>query len=141
LVTKSGGSTDTATRHGKYYFDGYALTNTANPVAATLTASDNMSNSASIPAYLAKTAEAFAYDLDGNLTSDGRWNYTYDAENRLITMETISAAVTAGDTRRKLTFTYDYLGRRVQKLVQSGWNGSSTPRPTAMRSSCGTAGC
>ncbi len=31
-------------------------------------------------------AENFGYDLDGNLTSDGRWTYTWDAENRLISM-------------------------------------------------------
>jgi len=30
-------------------------------------------------AFLAGTPEAFGYDLDGNLTSDGRWTYTWDA--------------------------------------------------------------
>ncbi len=34
--------------------------------------------------WLPATPEVFGYDLDGNLTSDGRWNYTWDAENRLI---------------------------------------------------------
>jgi hypothetical protein len=28
--------------------------------------------------FVPKTAETFVYDLDGNLTSDGRWNYTWD---------------------------------------------------------------
>ena len=31
---------------------------------------------------LAKTQETFLYDADGNLTNDGRWIYTWDAENR-----------------------------------------------------------
>ena len=31
--------------------------------------------------------EPFAYDADGNTLSDGRWNYTWDAENRLTKME------------------------------------------------------
>jgi hypothetical protein len=95
LVTKSGsGSTDTATRQGTYYFDAYALTNTSVPVAGTLTASDGP-NSSNVPAYLAKTAEVFSYDLDGNLLSDGRWDYTYDAENRITRMQSTSAAATA----------------------------------------------
>ncbi len=38
--------------------------------------------------WLLKTEpEAFSFDLDGNLTSDGRWTYTWDAENRLIAMQ------------------------------------------------------
>lgn len=35
------------------------------------------------------------YDADGNLSSDGRWTYTWDAENRLIKMEKSAAAVAA----------------------------------------------
>ena len=123
-VTRSGGGTDTAARHGQYFFDGYSVTNTSNPLFYTLTVSDGTTNT-NVPAYIAKTAEPFSYDDDGNLLSDGRWNYIYDAENRLLTMETIPAAVTAGVTRQKLTFAYDYLGRRVSKVVQSGWTGSS----------------
>jgi len=30
-----------------------------------------------------KTPEVFLHDADGNLTNDGRWNLTWDAENRL----------------------------------------------------------
>ena len=33
--------------------------------------------------FVPKTPEQFAYDSDGNLTNDGRWAYTWDAENRL----------------------------------------------------------
>jgi RHS repeat-associated protein len=123
-VSKSGGSTDTATRHGQYFFDGYGLTNTSTPPYATLTVSDGTTNT-NVLAYIAKTAEPFSYDDDGNLKSDGRWNYTYDGENRLITAETIPAAVTAGVTRQLLTYGYDYLGRRVLRGCASGWNGSA----------------
>jgi RHS repeat-associated protein len=49
-----------------------------------------------------------AHDADGNLTEDGTWTYTYDGENRLQSMSK------SGQT---LTFTYDYLGRRIRKLV------------------------
>ncbi len=122
-VAKSGGPTDTATRHGNYFFDAYGLTNTSAPIFSTLTITG--SGTATLPAYVEKTPQALTYDDDGNLTSDGRWNFTYDGENRPITAETTAAAVTAGVTRQKLTLGYDHLGRRIVKGRESGWNGSA----------------
>jgi len=40
--------------------------------------------------FVPRTPEPFSYDLDGNMTSDGRWNYTWDAENRLVKVESRS---------------------------------------------------
>jgi hypothetical protein len=37
--------------------------------------------------WLPPAQEALTYDLDGNLTGDARWTYTWDAENRLTAME------------------------------------------------------
>ena len=79
--------------------------------------------------FLPKTPEVFVHDRDGNLTQDGRWNYSWDAENRLIAMETRPELVQiAGglpvEKRTKLQFGYDFAGRRVQKKV-STWNGSA----------------
>ena len=69
--------------------------------------------------YVPQATETYAYDFDGNLTQDGRWVYTWDAENRLTSMTAIAAApVTA---KRKLDFAYDYMGRRVEKKVYD-WN-------------------
>lgn len=56
------------------------------------------------------------YDADGNLTNDGIWSYSWDGENRLIRLTTVAAAST-GYPQITLTFRYDYLGRRVEKLV------------------------
>ena len=39
--------------------------------------------------FLASHPEKFDYDEDGNLLFDGRWEYTWDAENRLIRAEEI----------------------------------------------------
>lgn len=58
--------------------------------------------------------ETFGYDADGNLTSDERFTYTWDAENRLTAVQPVSQPV-AGDVR--LEYVYDYLGRRVEKRV------------------------
>ncbi len=55
--------------------------------------------------YVAKSPEQFTYDADGNLLSDGRWNYTWDAENRLVKMESLTNAPSGSKLR--LEFTYD----------------------------------
>jgi RHS repeat-associated protein len=66
--------------------------------------------------------QKYHYDLDGNLTDDGIWTYTWDAENRLIRVQTTAGAMAlAAPWRpfpgRRIEFTYDYLGRRVGKRV------------------------
>ena len=76
--------------------------------------------------YVPQTPESYDYDEDGNLTLDGRWSYTWDAENRLIEMETIGSASTVGAPKQKLTFSYDALSRRIAKQVYSWDTGSST---------------
>lgn len=77
-------------------------------------------------ALMAPLHQVFSYDADGNLKGDGIWDYTYDAENRLIALETTSTAkqVLPTSLLMRLEFEYDYLGRRVQKRVWSGWDGT-----------------
>jgi RHS repeat-associated protein len=99
--------------------DGYVLVDAFKFVPETLTP---------LPIYLAQTPEVFSYDDDGNLISDGRWQYFYDGENRLIRMESRTTVSTS--RRRKLTFTYDYLGRRVKKAVYT-WNTSTSAYNTS----------
>ena len=69
------------------------------------------------------------YDEDGNLKSDGRWDYLWDAENRLIQMKASAAALAAatasGIPCQKLDFAYDSQGRRVSKTVSTSTNGTT----------------
>ena len=67
-----------------------------------------------------KNPRTSSYDPDGNLTSDGRRAYTWDAENRLIGL---TANTTVGP-QYQLAFAYDAKGRRIQKIV-SLWNPST----------------
>jgi RHS repeat-associated protein len=53
------------------------------------------------------------YDLNGNLTYDGSFTYTYDPENRLLT---------ANNGTTSASYAYDPLGRRESKTV----NGTAT---------------
>jgi RHS repeat-associated protein len=71
--------------------------------------------------YMPPKNEALYYSWEhGNLTGDSRWLYDWDAENRLISMETTSTAVAAGVPKQRLEFTYDSESRRVRK-VRKGW--------------------
>ena len=123
------------TRKTNYYRAQLTLNNSAGPVWQSVTnlavlnqgtnpdiVTNNIAN-----AILPQTPENFVYDLDGNLTSDGLWTYSWDAENRLTHMTNTTALPTAA--RKKLDFTYDYMGRRVQKIVSTysgGWVPMST---------------
>src|SRR5205085_6578257 len=72
--------------------------------------------------FLARTPELFSYDGDGNLLTDGRWTNSWDAENRLVNLTSLSNAPTG--SKFKLDLTYDYLGRRMQKIVSTN-NGTA----------------
>ena len=72
--------------------------------------------------FLPATPETFLHDPDGNLTNDGRFSYTWDAENRLTTA-TSQTNAPAG-SKRKLTFEYDHQGRRV-RLGVSVWTNNN----------------
>ncbi len=53
------------------------------------------------------SGQAYTYDANGNLLSDGTRTYSWDAENRLI------GVTFAGDPDRTVTYAYDGIGRRI----------------------------
>ena len=61
------------------------------------------------------------YDDDGNLLSDGLWDYTWNGENRLIAAETVATIPNAYPVKKG--YVYDYQGRRV---VESRWEFDET---------------
>ena len=72
--------------------------------------------------FVARTPETFMNDADGKLTLNGRWNYTWDAENRLIKVE--SRPDTPSSSWRRIEWTFDTLGRRIQQ-VTSIWTNNA----------------
>jgi len=110
-------------RKGDYYRTQLPLTNSASAVYQSVTnlAVQNEGTNQDIIAsnvgsiFLPQNPESFTYDADGNLTQDGRWTYTWDAENRPIGMTNITGVPSAA--QMGLTFGYDYKGRRVSKIV------------------------
>jgi RHS repeat-associated protein len=109
----------TAWRKAEYFWSSINLNNSGSAQWQTPTiVSANYNASGGI--YAPSTPEQFSYDLDGNLTTDGRWNYTWDGENRLKSM-TVN---TSAGPQYQLTFVYDAKGRRIQKNVAE-YNGSA----------------
>ncbi len=108
-VTVNGVATDRKLE----YFHGPAGTNNASHPAWLNVAVAGGGNNVTGHLYVAQSPEQFQYDLDGNLTNDGRWAYTWDAENRLIGM-TVNTNV---GPQYQLSFVYDSQGRRIQKIV------------------------
>jgi RHS repeat-associated protein len=109
----------TADRWQKYFDQVLGYDNSTDPVYDEFVVAETGQSSYDRAVFLPEDEEEFAYDADGNLTQDGKWTYTWDAENRLATMETRSdlPMLTWGLDFLKIEFDYDYLGRRVQKRV------------------------
>ena len=126
-------------RHGPYFAGTVAVSNTNNPVnqpVATVGVKPEASGTDVVTTstgavYVAQTPESFSYDLDGNLTSDGHWTYQWDAENRLIQMDTLTTATNCVPNQR-LKFTYDWQGRRSEKMLlqRTGTNDYATVSTT-----------
>ena len=122
LVTVNGQS---AYRHGEYFRYEFTTNNSSASVYPSVTNHAVLgagTNTVTGNTFLPKDPEAFAYDADGNQTADGRWAMTWDGENRLVTMIGHSGLPDAA--RKSITFNYDWVGRRISKVV-SNWTGSA----------------
>jgi RHS repeat-associated protein len=123
------GSTNGVSRRGEYFHREITVTNASGPVWTGVTVS---SGGGSTNGGLASPGaqQSLSYDEDGNLTGDGIWAYRWDGENRLVEMTMTNIGYVPASQRKKLEFVYDFMGRRVQKVV-SAWNGSAfTNGPT-----------
>ena len=111
---------------GSYFRQEVAAQNAASSVFTNIVIiAADVTNTAAVvrTTVVPKTPEVFQYDLDGNLTQDGQWNYTWDAESRLIHMESLAGTV-PDNFRLQLDFASDWQGRRIAKTV-SLWNPNS----------------
>jgi len=121
IVISINGSTQAFYRNSEYF---QAVGNAGNsggsvwtPVLVTATRGGRtVQQPASAPGHVLVPAasQTFTPDLDGNLLSDCLWNYTWDAENRLISMD----CLVSGPTNQHLAFEYDWRGRRIRKTVK-----------------------
>ncbi len=87
---------------------------TVYPAAATQTATYNNLNQLTN-----LSGQALTFDADGNVTSDGLRNYTWDAENRLV------GITYPGQSGKATAFSYDGLSRRTA-IASTPTGGGST---------------
>ena len=137
-VTVNGLATD---RHGPWWHHAFEVDNAASAAYTQAVVSavynppgtndPDVVASATGNVFVARTPEAFTYDADGNLTSDGRFTYAWDAENRLVSVETASN-LPAIVPRVRLSHAYDYQSRRIaterETWSGAGWQPAGTNR-------------
>jgi RHS repeat-associated protein len=133
-VEDQGAATNTATvtvngaaayQKGNYYRGELAVDNSSSPLYLAITNQGTLDTSSAFingHVLVAQTPETNSYDADGNLTQDGKWTYMWDAENRLIGMQSLSTIPAAA--KRQMIYAYDDQGRRIYAKIME-WNTSS----------------
>jgi RHS repeat-associated protein len=113
-----------ASRKGDYFWRFLSVNNAYGAVSqdvsvrATPAGGGTYSPAVTGKAVLPPATEYFVHDADGNLTEDGLWTYTWDSENRLVAMQ--GRGWGNGEGTKQLVFSYDWMGRRIRKLVRQG---------------------
>jgi RHS repeat-associated protein len=110
-------------RHSEYFRQEITADNSSTPLWQAVNVSATNETSVSGHQFVPRTPEYSGYDADGNLTSDGRWNYGWDAENRLVAITNKAFPAPS----MVLHFEYDAKGRRIHKQVWNNAEGSGTP--------------
>ena len=111
-----------AYQKGEYFREQIAVSNTRVALWTNMTVTAPGQATTAGHVFVARNPERFTYDLDGNQTSDGRWTNTWDGENRLINITSLSSA--PAGSQYSLALMYDSQGRRIQKIVSTN-NGSA----------------
>jgi RHS repeat-associated protein len=122
LVTVNGAAANTTT--AKYFGAPIRLSDGGNTVTVQAVSASGVSKTAG---YFINTVKALKYDANGNMTTDGVWDYAWDADDRLIGIKPANAAV-AGDALKTWDFAYDGFGRRVQMITRKGAGTAETKR-------------
>ena len=116
-------------RKGEYFWKQVDGVNTSVPVWQNNTVTVSGGSTTTGNVWVPQTPEAYTYDNDGNTLTDGRWTYTWDAENRLTRL----VARTAVGPQQRLDFEYDHMGRRIRKTVYNNTAGTP-PAATDLKS-------
>ena len=117
-------------RKGEYFRKEVSVANSSVAVWQAIAVAATGETTVNGNVFVPKTPENYTYDDDGNLTQDGRWDYTWDAENRLVKLVSKSGAPSGSE--KSVDFTYDGKSRRISKTVSNwvsgAWQLESTNR-------------
>ncbi len=118
-VTVNGQSTY---RKGEYFRKELTVNNSSAPVWTNLSVAAPGETTVAGNVLVARTPQTFTHDFDGNLTSDGLWTNTWNAENRLLKTESLASVAAAARAREEWTYLPD--GRWIQRIVSTN-NGAA----------------
>lgn len=113
-AASTSGSSDYAAWGLSWSYDRYG-NRTAQSVTAGSAYASAPTLSTSTNQVTALGGSSFTYDANGNLTQDDQYQYSYDAENRMVGLNNLSGAAIA-------TYAYDGNGMRIVKV----WGASRT---------------
>ena len=117
----------TAYRKGNYFQSVVSVDTSAGDVNQTITVTGGgMSGSGKqfFPRNWSGGWESASYNYyDGNLMSQGRWNYSWDQENRLVQIGSLADAPV--ESRRSIQMEYDWKGRRIKRTVWTTADGTT----------------
>jgi len=113
-----------ASRKGEYFRRELSVNNAGGPLWLGMTVTSPGEPTVTGNLFVSRTPEIITHDLDGNMTSDGRWTYTWDAENRLVKVE--SGSDTPQASWRRVEWQYDALGRRMAARAVGWWRKTSS---------------
>ena len=116
-----------AIRQGSYFWDELSENNAGAALYVPLTNLAVLNNGANPDivatnvgnVLIAPTPQTFTYDVDGNLTSDGLWTNVWNAENRLLSVESLPTVPASARVHEDWSYLPD--GRWNQRIV-SIWN-------------------
>jgi len=112
----------TAYRKGEYFRKELPVNNGSASLWTNIIVAATGQTSVTGNLFVAKSPELFGYDADGNMTNDGRWALTWDAENRLTKTESLASGPLA--SKRKVVWEFDCRGRRIRQTTSDGSSGS-----------------
>jgi len=108
-----------AIQQGRYWYGEALVNNATGSVWVVITSlgvvrgNPDRLQSETRSAFVAQMPETLIHDADGNLARDGRWMYSWDAENRLTRV--MSYGATDRGSWRRVDWKYDAWGRRVRQ--------------------------
>ncbi|MBB5351244.1 hypothetical protein HNR46_001478, partial [Haloferula luteola] len=128
LVRSDAAITATASRgphngidvQGQFYGIRQTANNAGNGKVVTTNVTRSGGGTSQVKTWVPPNSLTPTYDAGGKLLKDGRWDYTWDGESRIVKMVSSGSAKNAGAPNITLRFAYDWMGRRIGKSITEG---------------------
>jgi len=107
-------------RQGEFFSHRLTIDNSGGLAlaTATITATEGMAiDSTEVSKLIAPAEVEIGYDNNGNTFNDGRWQYAWDAENRLKEVTSLPGSLPSGLAEVRVVYSYDPIGRKESRSL------------------------